>query len=1017
MLKTLQFTGKNEIPILAEVDLLVIGGGIGGIAAAKTYAERGKSVYVVESSICLGHEMTACMRPWVYWNEEDAALLSRYFPIGAAPSAPQTLPLIMKDLKCKLEDVLLAHSVGILYASYPIRVEDAEGKHFVVIANKSGLQGIVCAQMLDATQQGMISAIAKGNPAALRFTDAFADVRVCMEFTGVGADVQAAYSMPAAIKNISGAIATQKGAFSDDHVFLDIPLRVKNIEGNCYEQDLHVERAARETCMAVAAYLHHSVPAFAKALLGLISKKTLRGAAFDPASAIKQGEALASALTDQDVCAALYSPDIQVCHAEKHGDAATGYTLSRVNGMAKTRGFTLREAGALTLPVILESGVNIAGGGTSGAVAALSSAREKVKTSIVEMNHMLGGTATVGGVNMYWMATPFAYTREIDAATVRNQNAIGYPEIYLDYNWNLPSGEIITHQRPFSWSMEVKAKTLLDLCLGEDVTVYTDACIFAAVKDKNAVKGVCFATAFGAFALLSEVTVDATGDGDVAAFAGAEYTYGNTRDRMTMFTAMSPLDRPAHYGGCFFVTCDVEDIVEYSSFIILSRRRPMDKVRYDHANMVSPRETRHITGEIELTLKDQMLLRAFPDTIHISFSNYDLKGKAMAEVVLMGILPPATDVEIPYRAIVPKRVEGLLMSGRGYSITHDALAGPRMQTDMQEFGASCGLAAALAVKNGVLPRALNVRELQERLVAKDCVWPRVTEDRVYDAEFDLQALIDSLAGDEPFNWLLMASDERLTKTPVVAQLYYAETEKILPLLLKAYEKAEGARRKLLARVLAWHGSEAGIHDVLEQIDFMMSQGTPLPKVERENYFAGTSPNQENAPDLVFWLNATVRAGAEKALPLYKELVERIHSAKRDYKDVKASIFEYVECVAYAAERTGLPGFVPLLKSLLTLPELKKRIVTDGIESDFFKERQAWLVHYLYRAIARCGDKAGLKGLCAMLRDKRMTVSKNSLIELTSITGISLPLDAARWEEALHDWPEQFAAQPWRGRVD
>jgi len=1017
MHKMLKFTEQNEIPILADVDLLVLGGGIGGIAAAKTYAEQGKSVYVVESSICLGHEMTVCMRPWVCWNEEDAPLLSRYFPVGSTPSAPQTLPLIMKDLKCKLEDILLNYNVGILYATYPIRIENTDGKHFVVIANKSGLQGILCAKVIDATQHGIISAIAKGNPAELSFADAFSDVRICMEFTGVGADVQAEYQMPAAIENISGAITVQKGAFSDDHVFLDIPLHIKNINGNCYQQDLHIERVAREVCMTVAAYLHNSVPAFAKALLGLISQRTLRGGAFDPASAIKQGEALASALTDQDVSAALYRLNIKTCCAKKDCDTVTGFTMSSASGMAKTRDLKLHTSDALTLPIILESGVNIAGGGTSGAVAALSSAREKVKTSIVEMNHMLGGTATVGGVNMYWMATPFAYTREIDAATIRNQNAIGYPEIYLDYNWNLPSGEIITHQRPFSWSMEVKAKTLLDLCLCEDIEIYTNACIFAAVKDGNAVKGVCFATAFGAFALLSEVTVDATGDGDVAAFAGAEYTYGNTRDRMTMFTAMSPLDRPAHYGGCFFVTCDVEDIVEYSSFIILSRRRPMDKVRYDHANMVSPRETRHITGEIGLTLKDQMLLRAFPDTIHISFSNYDLKGKAMAEVVLMGILPPATDVEIPYRAIIPKTVDGLIMSGRGYSITHDALAGPRMQTDMQEFGASCGLAAALSVKNGVLPRALNVRELQERLVAKDCVWPRVLEDRAYDNDIDLEALIDSLTGDEPFNWLLMASDERLTQAPTVAQLYYADTETILPLLLKAYLKAEGARRKLLARALAWHGSEAGIDDMLEQIHFMMSQGTPLPKVERENYFAGTSPNQENAPDLIFWLNATVRAGAEKALPLYKELVERIHIAKRDYTDVKASIFEYVECVAYAAERTGLPGFVPLLKSLLTLPELRNRIVTKGIENDFFKERQAWLVHYLYRAIARCGDKSGLTGLCALLRDKRMTLSKNSLIELQKMTGISLHLDASLWEDALQDWPEHFAAQPWLGRVD
>ena len=1024
MYNKVRFAAKNNIPILDETNLLVVGGGLAGLAAAKEYASRGKKAYIIESSISVGYEMTICMRPWVNWREFEREMAEGFFPESGNKNESQTVSYTMRDLKCRFEDLMMENGVKILYASTPIKCEQDGDKYFVTIANKSGVQAIVCDKILDTTQSGLMSLIGENTltGANVKFEEEYTYARITMEFTGVKQGYEKTYKVPETIKFVeNGMIEVYQGAFSQDHVIVDIPLNIKNIDSICYKQDIYVENQARNICFEVAEYLHKEIPLFSDALLGLISKKTLRAKDFDPVKAIADGLKIGreiSANESELESKAIYQVKTMAVDSS-FSNTFQDLEFSSQNDMAKIRGLKLAEKESFEFPVISVSDVNVAGGGTSGAVSAVASAREGVKTTLVEMNHMLGGTGTVGGVNMYWLVTPLKYTKEIDSATIENQNKIGFPERYLDYNWTLPSGEVVTHQKPFCWSMEIKAKTLLDMCLAEDVEVFTNANIFGAVKRRNKVEGVCFATEFGPFAILSKTTVDATGDGDVAAFSGAEYVYGNTRDRFTMWTAMSPFNKPANYGMCFFVTGDVEDIIEFSNFVMLSRKRPDDQMRYDHSNMVSPRETRHITGELELGIKHQLLLSRFPDTIYIAYSNYDLKGKTMADAAILGIIPPAMDVEIPYRAVIPKQIEGIIMTGRCYSITHDALAAPRMQTDMQEFGAACGMAAAMSVKQGVLPRQLNIRPLQEKLVHQGSMWDRVLDERQYEYNPDeeIKEVICNLTGDEEFSWLLMASDERMTEIPEVAKVYYASSEKAVPVLLEEYEKAQGFRKTLLARMLAWHGNDAGKAELIDYIRYHLDKKYPLPKVERENYFAGTSPNQQNVPEVVFWLNAFSRIDSDEIIPIYAELAERIHAQERDYKNKKASIFDYIECIAYTAERVCKKDYIPILKRLLELPELQNCVVTTGFETDFYKERQAYLVMYIYRAIARCGDKLGLLGLCEFLKDKRMTLSKNSYIELMQLTGLNYIMSYGLWSEALNDWPDSFAPMPWRGEVD
>lgn len=74
--------------------------------------------------------------------------------------------------------------------------------------------------------------------------------------------------------------------------------------------------------------------------------------------------------------------------------------------------------------------------------------------------------------------------------------------------------------------------------------------------------------------------------------------------------------------------------------------------------------------------------------------------------------------DIPYRSLVPQKVDNLLCAGRNISATHLALASVRVMGPAMCLGEAAGKAAALAVQEGIKPRALDVKQLQDALRAE-----------------------------------------------------------------------------------------------------------------------------------------------------------------------------------------------------------------------------------------------------------------------------------------------------------
>jgi glycine/D-amino acid oxidase-like deaminating enzyme len=125
------------------------------------------------------------------------------------------------------------------------------------------------------------------------------------------------------------------------------------------------------------------------------------------------------------------------------------------------------------------------------------------------------------------------------------------------------------------------------------VEVLFNTAAIAAVVEDNRVRGVVAAGKFGAFAVLAKVIIDATGDGDIAAFAGAEYQYGSERDHTVMWYSLAQFIGPGRTQNNFTSMVDVSNIEDYTRAVIVGRRRAAD-VCHDHGIYIASRETRHI---------------------------------------------------------------------------------------------------------------------------------------------------------------------------------------------------------------------------------------------------------------------------------------------------------------------------------------------------------------------------------------------------------------------------------------
>ena len=180
---------------------------------------------------------------------------------------------------------------------------------------------------------------------------------------------------------------------------------------------------------------------------------------------------------------------------------------------------------ATMVPISKEVDVLVLGGGPAGCSAAIMAARMGAKTLLVDLAAAPGGMSTVGMMSHYTGTVSSHLFEEVLRENARkNPFRRGERTIYID-----PANHILT------W-IELLEQS------GAEMLMYTMAC--QPIMDNDTIKGVIVENKSGRSAILSKVVIDATGDGDIAARAGAEYYMGREKD-----TSMQPATLMFKVGG------------------------------------------------------------------------------------------------------------------------------------------------------------------------------------------------------------------------------------------------------------------------------------------------------------------------------------------------------------------------------------------------------------------------------------------------------------------------------------
>jgi FAD dependent oxidoreductase len=134
------------------------------------------------------------------------------------------------------------------------------------------------------------------------------------------------------------------------------------------------------------------------------------------------------------------------------------------------------------------------------------------------------------------------------------------------------------------------------------------------------------------------------------------------------------------------------------------------------ATQIGVRESRRIVGMYTLTRADILERHTFGDAVARSAYPIDIHNPSGSGTTTHR-LPEGTSYEIPYRCLVPQRVDDLLVAGRCISTTHEALASTRLTPTVMTLGQAAGTAAALSLQANVLSRALDAQALRAKLIA------------------------------------------------------------------------------------------------------------------------------------------------------------------------------------------------------------------------------------------------------------------------------------------------------------
>ncbi len=420
---------------------------------------------------------------------------------------------------------------------------------------------------------------------------------------------------------------------------------------------------------------------------------------------------------------------------------------------------------ARDIKVAARADVVVVGGGPAGFSAALAAARNGADTILLERYNHLGGLAS-GGMVLVLDDMWDSHLGEISVrgncmkllermdgmglAAYPRQNEWGKdPAMYQRWaRWGTFDFNTTTQPHPIifaaAFDPDAWKRASLEMVQEHKIKLRLHSWYSQTLVEDGKVKGVICDSKSGREAILGDVVIDATGDLDVAASAGAQHISGNyivttvfrlggvdtdaaeawEREEPEAFAALDRQIKKVLGGSWGFwwlktplpgiVWCNcphmagldglkVEDLTRAEMLGRKHIHALVDLVRaklpgfekcvvIDVAPQTGVRQTRLLEGDYVLTKDDLAARTRFDDSI--------ARGR---------------DYYMPYRVLLPQKIDNLLVAGRHFSVTSQAQKISREIPPCMAMGEAAGVAAALALNAGVTVRNVDVRAVQKAL--------------------------------------------------------------------------------------------------------------------------------------------------------------------------------------------------------------------------------------------------------------------------------------------------------------
>ena len=410
----------------------------------------------------------------------------------------------------------------------------------------------------------------------------------------------------------------------------------------------------------------------------------------------------------------------------------------------------------------------VVGGGQAGCAAALAGARGGLSVLLIEAAGALGGSA----VNC--LVTPFMsfltkITENGEEKTLALSQGI-FSELLAAYK-----EDGLYSESKDTWNInEESMKLILDRKMKEaGVTVLFHATLCGVARDGRSVKSVSVATVGGVLEFEADTFIDATGDATLAAYSGVAFRLGRPADSlcqpMTLCFRLCNLDTEAvwkahdeiqklyrkfqdegkiknprenvlifntripgvlHFNTTRIVKHNPTDAFSVSEAEAMAREQVLEMYRFLKDNFegcrnaklmmsaasIGVRESRMIEARHVLTQEELVAGTHFPDGI--AAGNYDIDihspdGSGTSHYYF----PPGVYYTIPYRSLLPREFDNLVVAGRCVGATHEAQASIRIMPICVCMGEAAGTAAAMAKEAGVAAADVDTDALRAKLSA------------------------------------------------------------------------------------------------------------------------------------------------------------------------------------------------------------------------------------------------------------------------------------------------------------